>query len=230
MGRKKKEEEIAVVETTEAVEVEITDTETAETEAAPEAESESIPKPVIEDPFLEGRKMFGGIKDRHHKRKLVMRSMKQLRAPIILDADSVKEFNKTVKELQTELLYASHLEDFDMAVLLHAFTERCYQEETIMVQAIQEAKEKVKRLWAEHDQASYDELMRVENKEKEEENRKLRGGNEDQRTIFDEMAEGKVKDDGSTAEPASECVTKPLDEIEATEEVEPLVLAESGDE
>lgn len=63
---------------------------------------------------------FDEIQKRHSKRCAVIRESRQLKPPMLTDSESVKEFQKMLKDKQSELINECFLVDQDVQVLIVA--------------------------------------------------------------------------------------------------------------
>ena len=150
------------------------------------------------------------IEKRHAKRCEITSRSRKLTPPILTDSEHVKEHGKDIKEMQTEYLNACWLVEYDMRLLLHVL--RQFVSDAVLAEAFEYAKKDVK--FDDWLRERLEEIARIET-EKAEKSEKKDGQPKD----LPGQQKLKVKDDGSTAEAASECTTSkfvPEDETEPT--------------
>lgn len=134
---------------------------------------------------------FREIQTRHGKRCAIIRDSRGMKAPLLTDAESVKEHMKLIKDQQAELINECFLVDQDMQVLIVALNDIASPD--VVESAVGRAWDKCFATMPPQDQEVYHRRIHEEI-EKETKAAKERGDVPGQIKMF--------KDDGSTAEPA----------------------------
>lgn len=138
---------------------------------------------------------FDEIQKRHARRCQVIRDSRGLKAPLLTDAESVKEHLKLIKDKQAELINECFMVDQDVQVLIHALNS--LGSKNTVDQAISMSWEACWKSVPLEEQ----EVYHRRTNEEEEKALKQTGDVPGQTKL-------KFKDDGSTAEAAGPATTK----------------------
>jgi hypothetical protein len=199
--------------------------ETPSEEAAPEI------KPATRT--WSGAVSMDEIARRQATRKRIQKEAQSISPPIFTDDEAVKEYSKKLKEKREEFQDACYLIDYDLDLYRRGFeiavdalcgavagTEPGKMRNVIFAQAYDEVP------LSAHDREKADFEREREKKAAEDEEkakRKAAGVPEELEGQMRIPLKTKVRgDDGSCAEAAGECVTRPLEEVEVNEPAEPV--------
>ena len=147
---------------------------------------------------------YDEIQKRHARRCQVIRDSRQLKPPLLTDAESVKEHLKMIKDKQGELINECFMVDQDVQVLIHALNSMATP--AVVAEAVNLSWESCWRKVPLEEQEVYH-RRNGEEAEKEAKEAKAKGEVPGQMKL-------KVKDDGSKAEAAGPVTTKKLKDAE----------------
>jgi hypothetical protein len=193
-----------------------TDTDAAEVEQQPD--SGNVIKPAYTRWQPDGATLRNEVARRIAERKRIAREAANIALFPFTDEDGHKEFDKKIKEKRKEYQDACYMIDYDLARYMRAFELACMELAVgssgdlaallnglfVLADSQIPLDDRARQKLEEQRDKEHQEAERAEKarKKAEEDERKARG-----------EVEGQIKlkfDDGSTAEAASECVTKPL--------------------
>lgn len=186
-------------------------------------------------------KLLQEIETRHGHRCDAEKSIKKLTPPHLLATSSKKDFDAVYTKQREQFLEYSLMETYDMGVLLATlYIIATEYGSAYMVDLALSRAEARHKLDPDVEKALHErEAKEAEAREKAAKSDKKQGELDGQQKIGVEGGKLKVKDDGSEAEPASECVTKPLSEMEAeaqedqvdpVEDTEPVAVSKDQEQ